>query len=168
MADDEIDDDLGASSEQKSSKIVSLLLFINIVISGFGLFKILSLPSEPVIVNTVAPDGDEGVEEDPEIPGPIHAFEAFLVNLNEPGGGRFLRVSVEVEVVDEEALQTLQSNERRVRDEVLRYLSNLRVETTLGETNRLRIQDGIIARISPILGDEESIKRVYLPDFVVQ
>jgi flagellar basal body-associated protein FliL len=166
--DDEIDDDLGASSEQKSTKIVSLLLFINIVISGFALFKIMALPSEPVIVNTISADEEEGDEEEKELPGPIHAFEPFLVNLNEPGGGRFLRVTVEVEVVNEEALLTLQSNERQIRDEVLRYLSNLRVEATLGETNRLRIQDGIIARVAPILGEEEVIKRVYLPDFVVQ
>jgi len=166
MADDEdIDDDLGASAQQKSSKIVSLLLFVNIVISGFALFKILALPSEPVIVNTISADAEE--EVDPELPGPLHPFEPFLVNLNEPGGGRFLRVTIEVELKDEDALLALQNNERRIRDEILRYLSNLRVEATLGETNRLRIQDGIVGRIAPIVGEDE-IKRIYLPDFVVQ
>lgn len=168
MAEEEVDEDLGASEVQKSSKIVSLLVFINILISGTALFKILGLPSEPVIVNTIAPE-EEGAEEGEEkIPGPIHSFEPFLVNLNEPGGGRFLRATVEIELKDDEALAKLTGSERQVRDEILRYLSNLRVEATLGETNRLRISDGIIARLGALLEDEELVTRVYFPDFVVQ
>jgi len=167
MADENTDEDLGASESQKSSKIVTLLLFVNILVSGAALFKILGLPSEPVIVNTIAADG-EGDSGDPELPGPIHAFDAFLVNLNEAGGGRFLRVTVELELKDEEALAEIQNSERKVRDELLRFLSNLRVEETLGETNRLRIRDGIISRLSILLDDDKLIKGVYFPDFVVQ
>ncbi len=167
MAEEEIDEDLGASEGQKSSKIVSLLLFINILVSGAALFKIMGLPSEPVIVNTISA-GDAEDEGDPELPGPVHAFDAFLVNLNEAGGGRFLRVTVELEVKNEDALAELQANERKVKDELLRYLSNLRVEETLGETNRLRIRDGIISRLNILLDDEDLVKGVYFPDFVVQ
>jgi flagellar FliL protein len=171
MAEEEIDEDLGASEGQKSSKIVSLLLFINILVSGAALFKIMGLPSEPVIVNTIAAGDAEGDAEDegePELPGPIHAFDPFLVNLNEAGGGRFLRVTVELELKDEAALADVLASERKVKDELLRFLSNLRVEETLGETNRLRIRDGIISRINILLDDENLIAGVYFPDFVVQ
>ncbi|MCP4446984.1 MAG: hypothetical protein GY811_16795 [Myxococcales bacterium] len=167
MADEDIDDDLGASEAQKSSKIVSLLLFMNLLVSGGALFKVMGLPSEPVIVNTiVASDGDD--ERDPDVPGPVHAFEAFLVNLNEAGAGRFLRVTIELELGDEDGVAEIVANERKVRDELLRFLSNLRVEETLGETNRLRIRDGIISRLNILLDDEDLVTGVYFPDFVVQ
>ena len=167
MAEEEIDEDLGASEGQKSSKIVSLLLFINILVSGAALFKIMGLPSEPVIVNTIAA-GDAEDKGDPDVPGPIHSFDAFLVNLNEAGGGRFLRVTVELELKNDDGLAELVANERKVKDELLRFLSNLRVEETLGETNRLRIRDGIISRLNILLDDDDLVKGVYFPDFVVQ
>tara|TARA_R110002096_G_scaffold143328_4_gene299308 strand:+ start:104693 stop:105196 length:504 start_codon:yes stop_codon:yes gene_type:complete len=167
MAEEEIDEDLGASEAQKSSKIVSLLLFVNILVSGAALFKIMGLPSEPVIVNTISA-GDAEDDSDPEAPGPIHSFDAFLVNLNEAGGGRFLRVTVELELKNEDGLADLVANERKVKDELLRFLSNLRVEETLGETNRLRIRDGIISRLNILLDDEDLVKSAYFPDFVVQ
>lgn len=81
---------------------------------------------------------------------------------------RFLRVTVEVEVKTDEGLTTLVAAERKIRDNVLRYLSNLRVEATLGETNRLRIRDGIIERINPLLGETPVIKSIFFPDFVVE
>ncbi len=168
MADEELDEDLGATEGQKSSKIVSLLLFINILLSGFSVFKVMGFPSEPVQVTTISLDEAQGNNVDPNVPGPVHAFDAFLVNLNEAGGGRFLRVTVELELKDDDSLAELQANERQVKDELLRYLSNLRVEETLGETNRLRIRDGIINRLNVLLDEDDLVKRVYFPDFVVQ
>lgn len=165
---EENEEGLGASENAKSSKIVTILIFVNILISGAGLFKILGIPTEPVIVNTVAPEIEREERPNPDEPGPIHAFEPFLVNLNEPGGGRFLRATVELEVRNDEDLAELQGAERKVRDEVLRYLSNLRVDATLGEANRLKIQEGIVARIATLLGSDKIVKQIYFPDFVVQ
>ncbi len=167
MAEEEIDEDIGASEGQKSSKIIGLLLFINILLSGFAVFKVMGFPSEPVIVNTISLDEAEG-DHDPSMPGPVHPFDAFLVNLNEAGGGRFLRVTIELELKDDDALADLIANERKVKDELLRFLSNLRVEETLGETNRLRIRDGIIKRLNTLLDDDDSVTAAYFPDFVVQ
>ena len=167
MADEEENTE-GEEEAPKPSKIVPILIVVNILVSGAGLFKILGLPSEPVIVNTVAPEIDREERSNPEEQGPIHAFEPFLVNLNEPGGGRFLRATVEIEVRNEEDLAELQGAERKVRDEILRYLSNLRVDATLGEANRLKIQDGITERIATLLGSDKIVKQIYFPDFVVQ
>jgi len=168
MANDNIDDDgEDGAAAPKSSKLTTILVLVNVLVSGAALFKILSLPSEPVIVNTIS--ADEGASNgDPEQPGPVEPFDPFLVNLNEPGGGRFLRITVEVEVKNEDGLATLQAHKRKIRDELLRYLSNLRVEETLGETNRLRIRDGIISRIGTLLDNDKLVKGVYFPDFVVQ
>ncbi len=167
MADEEENTE-GEEEAGKPSKIVPILIVVNILISGAGLFKILGLPTEPVIVNTVAPEIDREERSNPEEQGPIHAFEPFLVNLNEPGGGRFLRATIEIEVRNEEDLADLQGSERKVRDEILRYLSNLRVDATLGEANRLKIQDGITERIATLLGSDKIVKQIYFPDFVVQ
>lgn len=169
MADEEKnEEEEGAEEAPKASKVVPILIVVNILVSGFGLMKINGLPSEPVIVNTVAPEIDREEESAPDVQGPIHAFEPFLVNLNEPGGGRFLRATVEIEVRNDEDLSELQAKERKVRDEVLRYLSNLRVDATLGEANRLKIQEGIVERISTLLGSDKIVKQIYFPDFVVQ
>ncbi len=167
MADEEENEEIEDAGE-KPSKIVPILIVVNILVSAGALFKITGIPTEPVIVNTVAPEIDREEQAAPDEQGPIHAFEPFLVNLNEPGGGRFLRATVEVEVRNDEDLAELQAMERKVRDEVLRFLSNLRVDATLGEANRLKIQAGIVERIATLLGSDKIVKNIYFPDFVVQ
>lgn len=167
MADEGKEVDLGAAPGQKTSKLLTLIMVLNLGATGVITMKVLGLPDEPVVVTAPEEEEDEDAEES-DIPGPVHSFEPFLVNLNEPGGGRFLRATVEIEVIDEEALTALTEVERRVKDEILRYLSNLKVADTMGEDNRLEIQEGIIARVDKQLGEEERVKRVYFADFVVQ
>lgn len=146
----------------KTSKLVLILLGLNLVASGFGVFKLLTLP---------APAAEASKEEavDPENHvGPIHAFEPFVVNLNDIEDPRFLKVRIDVELASEEVVAKLDESVTRVaRDRVMRYLSNLKLTDVMGEEAKTTIATAIGERLGTAVGDD-AIKRVLFAEFVVQ
>jgi len=73
-----------------------------------------------------------------------------------------------MEVADDRAAERLNAQKRVVRDEVLRYLSSLRVEQTLGEENKNKIKQQLVSRADHVLGDKGRVRTVYFNEFVVQ
>jgi flagellar FliL protein len=147
------------------SKLVLTMLVLNLAATATVVAKAYGVPSELAFSRGVDAEGDEASAD---APGPVQSMDPFLVNLNEPEGGRFLRVTLDIEVRDESSLHRLVEGQRIVRDEILRYLSNLTVADTMGEKNRLQIQGGIAERVSAKLGDKTMVRNVYFADFVVQ
>jgi flagellar basal body-associated protein FliL len=70
--------------------------------------------------------------------------------------------------VDESTVKALETQKRAVRDEVLRYLSGLTVADTLGEDNKSKIQETLVARIDKALGGHRMVKKMYFSEFMVQ
>jgi flagellar basal body-associated protein FliL len=95
-------------------------------------------------------------------------MDPFVVNLNEATSSRFLKAGFELEVVDESTVKALENNKRAVRDEVLRYLSGLTVADTLGEDNKAKIGETLVARIDKTLGGHNMVKKMYFSEFMVQ
>jgi flagellar protein FliL len=108
---------------------------------------------------------------EPESPSALHGptvtLEAFVVNLNEADSSRYLKTSLEVEMVNAIAVEEIARARPAVRDEVLRYLSSLSVEDTLGEEGKEKIQSAITARIDKVLGGNR-VRRLFFTEFVVQ
>jgi flagellar protein FliL len=142
------------------SPVILGLLVLNLGGTGFVAFKTL----QPQVAHAAAakPAHEEAK------PGPVITLDPFVVNLNEEGSSRFLKVSLELEVTDAKAAKELETQKRAVRDEVLRYLSGLTVADTLGETNKAKIQAGLIARIDKPLGGKGSVRHMYFSEFMVQ
>ncbi|RMH40731.1 MAG: hypothetical protein D6689_12885 [Deltaproteobacteria bacterium] len=160
MADEE--KDVEEQPAAKASKIVPILLVLNLAVTAFVCARVMALPTDPEITAIVQPAApDEGPGEVVELEKP------FVVNLNEPKGGRYLKVQLAVEVADSDAAADLKKREQLVRDDLLRYLSGLSVEQTMGEENKNTIHDQIVARIDDRLG-KGRVKRVFFEEFVVQ
>ena len=138
---------------------------LNLGATGFLVFKTLTAPAPP------AEHGDEAADHAPKkrraVAGPIAPMDAFVVNLRDEGVSRYLKTSFELELDSPEALKELEEAKRAVRDDVLRFLSNLSVAETLGEEAKQKIQDGIVARLDRQLGPGR-VKKFYFTDFVIQ
>jgi flagellar FliL protein len=146
----------------KSSKIIPVLLFLNLAGTGAGTF--LQFKHK----DAVAAPAPAPKEADPSGPGPIAPLDPFVVNLNEPGGAsRYLKATFELELSSAKVVEDLDKAKRGVRDEILRYLSGLSVADTLGTQNKEKIQADIVARADKQLGGGK-VRRVYFIDFVVQ
>ncbi len=148
----------------KTPKLLLLLLVLNLGASGAVAAKVMTAPPPAPAAETAAAAEDKAAVE---VPGPVHTMDPYIVNLNEASGGRFLKATVEVQLSDDAALAELTQDSREVRDNLLRYFSDLTVVDTMGEQAKLKIQGDIVARLNEVLQGEK-VKRVYFAEFVVQ
>jgi flagellar FliL protein len=148
----------------KGGKLLPILMVVNLLGTGAAIF--LQLRPRPAIVATAHAEEAKKKEEEKK-PGPVVALDPFIVNLNEEGSSRYLKVTFEVEVIDEAAKKALELNKRVVRDDVLRYLSGLGVVDTQGEAGKSKIQAEVQSRMDKALGGEKVV-HVFFTDFVVQ
>lgn len=139
--------------------VVLLFSLLNMGGTGFVAFKMLHPLKMEIEENHPKPEKAER--------GPIIPFEAFVVNLNEPGSSRYLKTTFEVELDDVVHTEQVTASKGLIRDEVLRYLSGLSVSQTLGEDNKQKIVREVRERIERVVG-EKKISRVLLSEFVVQ
>ena len=141
-------------------KIVLIILLVNLVVSGVVAFLVLT--KEATVV-AAAPEVDAATD----MPGPVYDMDPVVVNLAEEGKTRFLKLTFELEMKDQAALDKFVMAERAVRDALVRFLSSLTVKDTIGEQAKTDLQVAILARIEKEAG-EGLVTRVYFRDFVVQ
>jgi flagellar FliL protein len=147
----------------KSSKAMLGLLVLNLGATGFVVFKLLTAqPAEAAVpAHPAAPK-----ETTAEITGPIVGLEPFVVNLDEPGTSRYLKLTLQIEVAPK-AEEVLAKSKELVRDTVLSYLSGLHLKDTLGAEAKDKIRKDLLVRLGKLLGPDK-LRRMFFQDFVVQ
>jgi flagellar FliL protein len=162
------DDDDSAPAEPagppapKPNKIMLGLLAANLAISAFMLVK--TIGAKPA---HAAPEHAQPEATHREITGPLVALEPFVVNLDEPGSPRYLKVQIQAEVREEKDAKAFEKNKTIIHDEVLGYLSGLKVSETLGAENKDHIRTELAARMGKVIGDDR-VRRIVFGEFVVQ
>ena len=146
----------------KLPKVMLALLVLNLGASGFTTFKVVTAPpaaAAPVPHEKPAPPTSE-------IVGPVFALDPFVVNLDEPGTSRYLKITLELEVMPhgEEAIN---KSKQLMRDTILSHLSGLHVKDTLGAEAKDRIRTELMAKVSKMIGNDK-VRRMFFQDFVVQ
>ncbi len=146
----------------KSSKIIPILLILNLGASGFGAFKLATAKAAPAAASheAAAPTGAE-------IVGPVVALEPFVVNLDEPGQARYLKVTLQLELVSKEAEAPLEKSKQVVRDTILSHLSGLKLADTLGAAAKDKLRTDLMKKLEPIVG-AHSVRRMFFQEFMVQ
>jgi flagellar FliL protein len=151
----------------RAPKLVVALLAVNLALSGFIVFKMLTgetLASTAHVTAAVAPEPGPPARE---VVGPMAVLEPFLVNLDEPGIPRYLKLQIQVELLDGASVKVFEKNKTLVRDEVLGYLSGLKVTSTLGADNKNQIRSELERRVTELIG-KDRVRRIVFADFVVQ
>jgi flagellar FliL protein len=117
-----------------------------------------------------AEDGEAPAEgEEGEPPPPTRAVVSlgkFTVNLRGAGGGRMLRMQVDVEVMADDAT-VVEEKMALLRDGVLMLASDYTHDDLDGLDGKLRLRDELLGRLNT-LAEEPLVKRVYFTEFVVQ
>jgi len=144
-------------------KAVLGLLVLNLLGTGFVAFKMLTVA--PAAAATAGEHAAEAVPSS-EVTGPVVALDPFVVNLDEPGTSRYLKITLEVELKPhgEEALN---KSKQLVRDTILSHLSGLHVKDTLGAEAKDKIRADLLVKVSKLLGPQR-VRRLFFVDFVVQ
>jgi flagellar FliL protein len=150
-----------AAPKAKTSKVVLLLLMLNLGGTGFGVFKVMTASAHEAHVEK---------PEEPktqEVTGPIVPLDPFITNLDEQGTARYLKVTLQLELVNHEAEETLVKSKQVIRDVILSHLSGLKLKDTLGTEGKDSLRKAIMAKMEPIVGTGK-IRRIFFQEFVVQ
>jgi flagellar FliL protein len=153
-----------AAAPVKSSKAVLGLLLLNLGGSGFIVFKLLTAhPAEGAPKEHAA-----ATKSSLEVTGPVIALDPFVVNLDEPGISRYLKVTLQVELLPApDVEQVLVRSKQLIRDAILGYLSGLHLKDTLGAEAKEKIRQDLMAKINKLVGADK-VRRLFFQDFVVQ
>jgi flagellar FliL protein len=151
-----------APAGPKPPKIMVILLGVNIALTGLVAFK--TLTAKPAAAHAGSA-GPEPVKR--EVTGPLLALDPFVVNLNEPGSARYLKVTMQAELANGAAVKVFEKSKQLIRDQMLRYLSGLKVADTLGPENKDHIREELEAAVAEVIG-EGRLHRMIFAEFVVQ
>ena len=157
----------GAPPANRSPKVVLALLALNLLVTGGVAFKTLTAKPAAAAAAPAACGPEVPTERAREVTGPLVAIDPFVVNLNEPGSPRYLKVTMQAELADRAATRTFEKSKQLIRDEMLRYLSGLTVADTLGPDNKDRIRDDLEAAVASVIGANR-LNRMIFAEFVVQ
>jgi flagellar basal body-associated protein FliL len=151
----------------KTPKAVVGLLAANLLLSAGILVKVLGSSANVATAHAASEKGEDAKPKTKEIVGPLATLEPFVVNLDEAGTPRYLKVQVELEMKDGAAVRVVEKNKTLVRDAILAYLSGLKLGETLGAASKDQIRDALAELIAEIIGADR-VRRVVFAEFVVQ
>jgi flagellar FliL protein len=158
--------------------LVGLVLLLVLVMGG-GMFMIYTkLPSaSPKAVVPETEAGAEAISEKakPEEIGAVVSVDTFIVNLADPGGNRYLRVTMDLELVgkpaDKSAGKTagdeLAKRMPQIRDAILMILSTKRYVDISTPEGKTALREEILNAANGLLASSQ-ISRIYFKEFVIQ
>jgi len=163
-----------------SNKVLLILMGLVLVLvlgMGGGMFMIWSKLSA-VSPKAVVPETGAEVTPDkakPEEIGAVVSVDTFIVNLADPGGNRYLRVTMDLELAGKPADKSggktagdeLAKRMPQIRDAILMILSTKRyadISTTEGKT---ALREEILNSANGLLASSQ-ISRIYFKEFVIQ
>lgn len=152
-------------SKSKAPKIIGILVAILLLgIGGYlGWAKFLNDPED----GASAAGRASTLKSNAHSIGTMFALEPFVVNLNDPGGKRYLKTKIELEFINGEVLNELEGRLPQLRDSILILLSSKMLEDIQSIDGKIALRNALIMRINQLL-TLGKIKNLYFTEFVVQ
>jgi flagellar protein FliL len=156
-------------TKKKSGLIKWILLgVILLLLGGGGYFaynKFLAGPSDETSQEQgVAPDAQDTKKP---VGTKIVSLPTFLVNLADPLGRRYLKLTMDVEVAGDKTAADLDKNMSKVRDAVILLLSSKTYADLASLENKQLLKMEIVNQLNLIL-ETSNIQRVYFTEMVIQ
>jgi flagellar FliL protein len=166
------------------SKLVIIIAAVVLLLGGGGgayYFLVLSKngAEEAKHKDHHEEEGEEEEEEEEEggghggghgEKGPV--IEPFVVNLADPGGRRYLRLNLQLELKKPEETQpTLEARMAQMRDAVLLLLSSKTTDQLLGPTGKTALREELIAELNKVLKKKKMkkpVKNLFFTEFLIQ
>lgn len=111
--------------------------------------------------------GDDPATPEAEFIPEIVTLQPFIVNLADPLGRRFLRMTLDVEVVNGDAVAVVQGATSRIRDAIILLLAGKSFTDLASMEGKITLKNEIVERLNQIIGGGR-VSNVYFTEFVVQ
>jgi len=154
----------GAGEKPKKKGMLFIIIGVLVVVMGGGGFfaykKFMS--PKPAVTE------EEQIKKEPvEKEGEMFALEPFLVNLSDPKGKRYLKVTVTLELDSPKAKEKAEKMVPKMRDMVIMMLTSLSFEEVMTPEGKIRVREELFERFNLIMRPER-VKEIFFTDFVVQ
>jgi flagellar FliL protein len=163
-----------------SNKVLLILMGLVLVLvlgMGGGMFMIWNKLSAVSPKAVVAETGAEGAPDKakPEEIGAVVSVDTFIVNLADPGGNRYLRVTMDLELAGKPADKSggktagdeLAKRMPQIRDAILMILSTKRYVDISTPEGKSALREEILNAANGLLASSQ-ISRIYFKEFVIQ
>ncbi len=97
----------------------------------------------------------------------VHHLKPFIVNLQDQSGGRYLKLTLNLELTSPESAGSLKVNDPKIRDSIIILLSSKSYADIGTVEGKYKLRDEIVNRINQFLPDN-SVKTAYFTEFVIQ
>jgi flagellar FliL protein len=161
---EEKDQDVEEESEQPKKKkskknlILIIIIAVAVLLGGGGAFFFLTKSG-----GEKAPKKEEGKKEESS----MFSLDPFVVNLNDQGSNKFLKVSMQLELSSQATAESAKGKTPQIRDAVINLLTSKSSESLMSPEGKLQLKDEINMMANQILGNN-TVKNVYLTEFVMQ
>ena len=145
--------------------LVAVLLVVTIGLAG-GFFMMWSKLSS---LSTQADPGagsDAGQIQAATL-GPLFSLDTFIVNLADQSRNRYLRVTMDLELVEATDADRLTERLSQVRDSILMILPSKRFDDIASMEGKTALRDEIIAKLNSLYS-KEVVSNIFFTEFVVQ
>ncbi|MFP4391454.1 MAG: flagellar basal body-associated protein FliL [Desulfohalobiaceae bacterium] len=159
--------------KKKRSKLKMLLLALAVIVllaglggAGYWGYNTFLASSQNGQSSSAEEQGGEQKERDSDSTELV-SLPTLLVNLADPLGKRYVKVSIDLEVEDKKAESRIQDNKSRIKDTLILLLSSKTFSDLSKMEDKLALKGEIVERINQIL-EKSVVQEVYFTEFVIQ
>lgn len=168
MAEEENEQEAEAQGEKKGSALKFIIIGIIVLVIGAGGFLawMLFFSGGTEVPADEAAVAEEAAAKENSM-GKTFPLDTFVVNLNDPGGKRYLKTKIELEYIDELLGDELQQRLPQLRDVILLLLSSKGLDEIQGVEGKIALRRELIQRINQALKTGK-VRNIYFTQFVIQ
>jgi flagellar FliL protein len=101
-------------------------------------------------------------------PGPMVSYPPFTVNLADPGGNRYLRTTIALELSKEKEFPAeVTAKEPKIKDIILSILSSKKFDEVNTAQGKVALKQEILRRLNTVMTGGR-VMDIYITEFVVQ
>lgn len=167
MADETTDSTEGAGEKPKKKKIL-LLIIIGVIIllaGGGGFFAYTKFMAPPPAIDQA--EAEKAKKEAENAVGEMFELAPFVVNLADPKGKRYLKLTITLELETADILEKAEKSKPKMRDMVIMMLTSLTFEEVMTPEGKIRVRDELLERFNHVMRPSR-IKNIYFTEFVIQ
>jgi len=153
--------------------LIIIIALLILLLAGGGLAAFLLLGSdEPVPTQATSQGTTPSTQTQARSTnmlsiGPVYPMEQFIVNLLSESGGRYLKVTLDIELDNDKLASEIDTKHSLVRDIIIRTLSAKTYEEISTLKGKDRLKDEVVSKLNEVLADGR-VRNIFFTDFVVQ
>ncbi len=146
--------------KKKGNKTLIIIIAVVCIVLGAGGF-----------VGFTMLGGEKGEEEAKKEEVPVKtsiiSLDPFVLNLSDRG--RYLKVTIQFEVTEENLQEAVTSKTPQLRDTIITLVSSKSLSSISSPEGKFQLKDELLFRANQIMGMEKDvIKNLYFSEFVMQ